>query len=539
MFHRVLLVGKGRRFAIGLCTAALVASSLSSSVYAASSESSVSYTYETDTSEDEGASNECETTTPEESSVSDDPVNQDEPSVPAETEQTPAESEQVSTESEDSYSQNDSIPTESEDGSQQSDSASDESGDMHDLTSDDSVPTDSGVSGAEGSGTVPSDSRKNPKKDSKKTKDKTTKKQVTKKQEKKDTATKDKTKVPPEESAVPTPAVTNESAPDPATYDTSYVYTNPIVVSNPFSFTATGFKAIGEKLLIIDAGDSFGNFGIDGEDGYLNIYDDTSVLSEVIGHLRKGAVVYSIADEDKEWRFIEAVDAEGKIIRGFCWSEYLKDAPEGVEVTEESAASVIKVSKVTYTKSFRYSLFTTQAELLKHIESAGDVVSKSGMVKYAEQFVGNPYVWGGESLTSGCDCSGFTMQIYRAFGIDLPRYSYEQAEVGMKIPVQDALPGDLVFYSRDGQIYHVMMIAGKDEDGHPLVVHASSSTTGIIVSRLNLEKVCWACRIIEDPVYEEENFKVSEATRAMDEIGKDWDQNVNIESRFRNEFPAA
>lgn len=534
MFHRVLLVGKGRRFAIGLCTAALVASSLSSSVYAASSESSVSYTYETDTSEDEGASNECETTTPEESSVSDDPVNQDEPSVPAETEQTPAESEQVSTESEDSYSQNDSIPTESEDGSQQSDSASDESGDMHDLTSDDSVPTDSGVSGTEGSTTVPSDSRKNPKKDSKKTKDKTTKKQG-----KKDTATKDKTKVSPEESAVPTPAVTNESAPDPATYDTSYVYTNPIVVSNPFSFTATGFKAIGEKLLIIDAGDSFGNFGTDGEDGYLNIYDDTSVLSEVIGHLRKGAVVYSIADEDKEWRFIEAVDSEGKIIRGFCWSEYLKDAPEGVEVTEESAASVIKVSKVTYTKSFRYSLFTTQAELLKHIESAGDVVSRSGMVKYAEQFVGNPYVWGGESLTSGCDCSGFTMQIYRAFGIDLPRYSYEQAEVGMKIPVQDALPGDLVFYSRDGQIYHVMMIAGKDEDGHPLVVHASSSTTGIIVSRLNLEKVCWACRIIEDPVYEEENFKVSEATRAMDEIGKDWNQNINIESRFRNEFPAA
>ena len=539
MFHRVLLVGKGRRFAIGLCTAALVASSLSNSVYASSSESSISYTYETDTSEDEGSSNECETTTPEESSVSDDPVNQDEPSVPAETEQTQAESEQVSTESEDSSSQNDSISSESEDGSQQNDSAADESGDMHDLPSDDSVPTDSGVSSSEGSSTVPSDSSKNPKKDSKKTKDKTTKKQVTKKQEKKDTATKDKTKVSPEESAVPTPAVTNESAPDPATYDTSYVYTNPIVVSNPFSFTATGFKAIGEKLLIIDAGDSFGNFGIDGEDGYLNIYDDTSVLSEVIGHLRKGAVVYSIADEDKEWRFIEAVDAEGNIIRGFCWSEYLKDAPEGVEVTEESAAAVIKVSKVTYTKSFRYSLFTTQAELLKHIESAGDVVSRSGMVKYAEQFVGNPYVWGGESLTSGCDCSGFTMQIYRAFGIDLPRYSYEQAEVGMKIPVQDALPGDLVFYSRDGQIYHVMMIAGKDEDGHPLVVHASSSTTGIIVSRLNLDKVCWACRIIEDPVYEEENFKVSEATRAMDEIGKDWDQNINVESRFRNEFPAA
>jgi flagellum-specific peptidoglycan hydrolase FlgJ len=115
------------------------------------------------------------------------------------------------------------------------------------------------------------------------------------------------------------------------------------------------------------------------------------------------------------------------------------------------------------------------------------------MISYARQFLGNPYVWGGESLTEGTDCSGFTQQIYAAFGISLPRCSYEQAEAGTKIAVEDALPGDLVFYARDGVVYHVMMYIGNGQ-----VIHASSSTTGIIESNLNYDKVCWACRFITD-----------------------------------------
>ena len=85
------------------------------------------------------------------------------------------------------------------------------------------------------------------------------------------------------------------------------------------------------------------------------------------------------------------------------------------------------------------------------------------------------------------------MLVYRQFGIELPRCSYEQAEVGIKIPVEEALPGDLVFYARDGAIYHVLMAIG---DGK--AINASSSTTGIIISDINMDKACWAVRILDD-----------------------------------------
>ena len=86
------------------------------------------------------------------------------------------------------------------------------------------------------------------------------------------------------------------------------------------------------------------------------------------------------------------------------------------------------------------------------------------MIEYASQFVGNPYVWGGTSLTNGADCSGFVQQIYKAYGYDLPRVAEDQSQYGTKIPVEDAQPGDLIFYAKNGYVYHVVMYAG---DGRP------------------------------------------------------------------------
>ena len=68
------------------------------------------------------------------------------------------------------------------------------------------------------------------------------------------------------------------------------------------------------------------------------------------------------------------------------------------------------------------------------------------MLEYAKQFLGNPYVWGGTSLTKGADCSGFVQSIYAEFGYSIPRVAEDQAECATKIPVEDALPGDLIFY---------------------------------------------------------------------------------------------
>ena len=124
--------------------------------------------------------------------------------------------------------------------------------------------------------------------------------------------------------------------------------------------------------------------------------------------------------------------------------------------------------------------------------SVSDSIGRT-MVEFASQFLGNPYVWGGTSLTNGADCSGFVQGIYSQFGYSIPRTSGEQAQVGMKIPVSEARIGDLIFYARNGVIYHVVMYTGEGK-----VIHASSTKTGIIVSGIDEAHAVWATRMISD-----------------------------------------
>lgn len=114
--------------------------------------------------------------------------------------------------------------------------------------------------------------------------------------------------------------------------------------------------------------------------------------------------------------------------------------------------------------------------------SAGSVSSKRAQIaNYAVQFVGNPYVWGGTSLTNGADCSGFTMSIMAHFGVSLPHSSSAQAGCGRSIKSSQMRPGDLVFYSGSGGgINHVALYIGNGQ-----VVHASSKRTGIKISSWN------------------------------------------------------
>lgn len=115
------------------------------------------------------------------------------------------------------------------------------------------------------------------------------------------------------------------------------------------------------------------------------------------------------------------------------------------------------------------------------------------MVEYAKQFLGNPYVWGGTSLTKGTDCSGFTMGIYKHFGISLPHSSRAQAGYGTKVSLSDAKPGDLVFYSSGGSINHVAMYIGNGQ-----VIHASTKKTGIKISNVSYRSVKTVRRIINE-----------------------------------------
>ena len=114
--------------------------------------------------------------------------------------------------------------------------------------------------------------------------------------------------------------------------------------------------------------------------------------------------------------------------------------------------------------------------------NAGSVSSKRAQIaNYAVQFVGNPYVWGGTSLTNGADCSGFTMSVMAHFGVSLPHSSSAQAGCGKSIKSSQMRPGDLVFYSGSGGgINHVALYIGNGQ-----VVHASSKRTGIKISSWN------------------------------------------------------
>ncbi|WP_395016008.1 C40 family peptidase, partial [Robinsoniella peoriensis] len=122
---------------------------------------------------------------------------------------------------------------------------------------------------------------------------------------------------------------------------------------------------------------------------------------------------------------------------------------------------------------------------------AGQSSNASGLrqsvVSFALQFVGNPYVWGGTSLTNGADCSGFTQSVLANFGISIPRVAASQAGSGRAVDLGSIQPGDLLFYNGDGGIGHVSMYIGNNQ-----VVHASSSTTGIIVSDMGYRQPCSA-----------------------------------------------
>lgn len=116
------------------------------------------------------------------------------------------------------------------------------------------------------------------------------------------------------------------------------------------------------------------------------------------------------------------------------------------------------------------------------------------LVSYALKFVGNPYVWGGESLTKGADCSGFVQSIYRDFGYSLPRVSRDQAKsAGIKVSESELKPGDLIFYaSSKGVVNHVALYIG---DGK--IVHAANKRQGIIVSNYKYRKIHSIRRIIQ------------------------------------------
>lgn len=103
--------------------------------------------------------------------------------------------------------------------------------------------------------------------------------------------------------------------------------------------------------------------------------------------------------------------------------------------------------------------------------------TRTAIVAYAKQFLGNPYVYGGTSLTEGADCSGFTMKVFEHFGISTGRSSRDQAAKGKEIPIDSVQPGDLLFYASGDYINHVALYIGGGQ-----IIHASTPKNGIMIT---------------------------------------------------------
>ena len=119
----------------------------------------------------------------------------------------------------------------------------------------------------------------------------------------------------------------------------------------------------------------------------------------------------------------------------------------------------------------------------------GDLASE--IINYALQFVGNPYVYGGNSLTEGTDCSGFTKLVFANFGIDLPRVASDQQYAGYWVSLDDLKPGDIVLSGYDGQICHSSLYIGNNQ-----LVHALNASTGIVVTDLYIMPIIQVRRVI-------------------------------------------
>lgn len=237
-------------------------------------------------------------------------------------------------------------------------------------------------------------------------------------------------------------------------------------------------------------------------DGEVEVKEDKNIDSRTVGIIPSGGLCYILEDKDQDWIYIESGD-----VRGFVESRSIvsgKDVSKAVEEKGEQEYSLAKENvKPEENMAYYYTLTSTQPGI-----PSGEI--RKSMIEYAAQFIGNPYVWGGTSLTKGADCSGFVQSIYKQYGYELPRVACDQAQYGVKIPVEDALPGDLIFYAKDGYIHHVVMYAGKGK-----TIEAMSSNAGIVQADLRKGDAVWATRILDDNGYSIGNIGEVNATEDM------------------------
>jgi len=222
----------------------------------------------------------------------------------------------------------------------------------------------------------------------------------------------------------------------------------------------------------------------------LKVRSKANTESEVLSLIAEGDE-YPVADEQDEWVKIAIEDgAYGYVSKDYVVIQMIYEEAVSIEEEQERLAEEAAADRAESSSSNDSSGSDSKASV-SNSEAVSDGSSSAGseIASYAKQFVGNPYVWGGTSLTNGADCSGFTQSVFAHFGISISRTSRTQATGGKSVSISNLQPGDLVFYERNGTINHVAIYIGSGK-----VISASSPETGIRITSLYYRQPCKAVR---------------------------------------------